>query len=93
MNIHNKGTLSDYSLKHPDCEHTLSKWYDDVLKKKWRKPNDVIKDYNKARTIKNDRVIFEINGNDYRLIVELNYQKGWLFIKFININRLNFKGF
>jgi mRNA interferase HigB len=83
MNIHNKGTLVDYYTIHPDCKNTLESWYHDVLTKEWKKPNDVTKDYNKARTIKNDRVIFEISGSDYRLIVELNYQKGWVFIKFI----------
>ena len=83
MNIHNKGSLIDFYTKHPDCKGTLEKWYHDVSKKIWRKPNDVIKDYNQARTIKNDRAIFKINENDYRIIVELNYQKGWIFIKFI----------
>ena len=83
MNIHNKGSLIAYYTRHPNCKDTLEKWHHDVSKKNWKKPNDVIKDYNKARTIKNDRVIFEINGNDYRLKVELNYQKAWLFIKFI----------
>lgn len=82
MNIHNKGSLIDFYVKYPDCKDTLEKWYHDVSKKIWRKPNDVIKDYNKARTIKNDRAIFKINENDYRIIVELNYQKGWIFIKF-----------
>lgn len=83
MNIHNKGSLIDFYTKHPDCKATLEKWYHDVSKKKWTKPNDVIRDYNKARTIKNDRAVFKINENDYRLIVEVNYQKSWLFIKFI----------
>ena len=83
MNIYNKGSLIDYYEKHPDCKSTLKKWYHDVSEKIWKKPNDVIKDYNKARTIKNDRAIFEINGNDYRLIAQINYQKSWVFIKFI----------
>lgn len=83
MNIHNKGSLIDFHRKHPDCKGALEKWYHDVSKKIWLKPNDVIRDYNKARAIKNDRVIFKINENDYRLIVEVNYQKAWLFIKFI----------
>lgn len=52
MNIHNKGTLIGYGSKHPDCKNTLEKWYHDVLRKDWKKPTDVIKDYNKARTIK-----------------------------------------
>ncbi len=83
MNIHNKGSLIDFYRKHPDCKDTLEKWYHDVLKKIWIKPNDVIKDYNKARIIKNDRAVFKINENNYTLIVEMNYQKGWVFIKFI----------
>ncbi len=61
----------------------MQKWYNDVLSKKWKKPADVVKDFNKARTIKNDRVIFEINGSVHRLIAALNYEKGWVFIKFI----------
>jgi len=49
----------------------------------WKKPDDVTNAYNTARTIKNNRVIFKINENDYRLIIEINYHKGWVFIKFI----------
>ena len=83
MNIYNFGSLAAFYSKHPDCRQTLQKWYHDVMSKHWKKPADVTKDYNTARTIKNDRVIFIINENDYRLIAEINYQKGWVFIKFI----------
>lgn len=83
MNIYNRGSLVGYYNRHPDCKNTLEKWYNDVLEKAWKKPTDVTKDFTKARTIKNGRAIFEINGNDYRLIAELNYQKAWVFIKFI----------
>lgn len=51
--------------------------------KNWKRPSDVIRDFNTARTIGNNRAIFLINRNDYRLIAEINYQKGWVFIKFI----------
>ncbi len=88
MNIHNKGSLVEFYRKHPDCKGTLETWYHDVSKKNWTKPNDVVRDYNKARVIKNDRVIFRINENDYRLIVEMNYQKGWAFIKFIGTHAI-----
>jgi len=83
MNIHNWGTLVEYYTIHSDCKDALEKWYHDVSTKNWKRPNDITKDYSKARTIKNDRAIFEVNGNDYRLIVELNYEKGWVFIKFL----------
>ena len=83
MNIYNWGTLVDFYTVHSDCKNTLKKWYHDVSTKNWNKPDDITKDYNKARTIKKDRAIFEINGNDYRLIAKMNYEKGWIFIKFI----------
>jgi mRNA interferase HigB len=83
MNIHNKSKLIDFYIKHGDCKETLEKWYHDVSTLEWKKPSDVVKDFNTARTIKNSRAIFEINKNDYRLIIEVQYQKGWVFIKFI----------
>ncbi|MBI2281860.1 MAG: type II toxin-antitoxin system HigB family toxin [Bacteroidetes bacterium] len=83
MNIYNWSSLAEHYKVHPDCKKTLEKWYHDVLTKEWTKPNDITKDFSKARTIKNDRAIFEVNGSDYRLIVKLNYEKGWVFIKFI----------
>lgn len=83
MNIYNRSSLTWFYTKHPDCKQTLQKWYHDALSKEWENPGDVTKDYNTARTIKNNRVIFKINENDYRLIVEINYSKGWIFIKFL----------
>jgi mRNA interferase HigB len=83
MNIYNRSSLKGFYEKHPDCRETLEKWYHDVLAKKWKRPGEVTRDFNTARTIKNHRAIFKINGNDYRLIAEINYPKGWVFIKFI----------
>lgn len=83
MNVYNRSSLIAFYVKHPDCKATLEKWYNDVLAKRWKRPGDVTRDFNTARTIKNNRVIFKINDNDYRLIIEINYLKGWVFIKFI----------
>lgn len=83
MNIYNRSSLITFYKKHSDCKQTLEKWYHDVLSKKWKKPGDVTKDYTTARAIKNNRIIFKINENNYRLIVEINYAKEWVFIKFI----------
>lgn len=83
MNIYNRSSLIAFYQNHPDCKATLEKWYHDVSSKLWVKPGDVTKDFTAARTIKNNRAIFEINYNDYRLIAEINYQKAWVFIKFI----------
>ena len=83
VNIYNRSSIVSFYEKHPDCKGTLEKWYHDVKSKQWKKPGDITKDFNTSRTIKNNRVIFGINHNDYRLICEINYQKGWIFIKFI----------
>jgi mRNA interferase HigB len=83
MNIYNRSSLVAFYKKHSDCKETLEKWYHDVESKSWRKPAEITRDFNTARTIKNNRAIFKINENDYRMIVEINYQKGWIFIKFV----------
>ncbi len=83
MNIYNRSSLISFYKKHPDCKETLEKWYHDVASKQWEKPGDVTREFNTSRTIRNNRAIFEITHNDYRLIAEINYQKGWVFIKFI----------
>jgi mRNA interferase HigB len=83
MNIYNRSSLVSFYEKHPDCKETLERWYHDVKSKVWKRPADVTRDFNTSRTIKKERVIFGINHNDYRLIAEINYQKGWVFIKFI----------
>ncbi|MBX2963049.1 MAG: type II toxin-antitoxin system HigB family toxin [Cyclobacteriaceae bacterium] len=83
MNIYNRSSLISFYKRHADCKETLEKWYHDVGTKSWIKPADVTRDFNTVRTLKNNRAVFKINGNDYRLIVEINYPKGWVFIKFI----------
>lgn len=83
MNIYNRSTLVSFYGKHAQCREVLEKWYHDVLSKNWKKPGDVTADFNTARTIGQYRVIFKISGNEFRLIAEINYEKGWLFIKFI----------
>jgi mRNA interferase HigB len=83
MNIYNRTTLVDYWRKHSDARTALELWYHDVKSLKWQKPNDIKKDYSTADIIPNNRVVFDIKGNKYRLVAEINYQKGWLFIKFV----------
>jgi mRNA interferase HigB len=49
----------------------------------WKSPNDVKQTYSTASILKNGRIIFNIKGNAYRLIVKFNFEKQWGFIKFI----------
>ena len=83
MNIYNRSSLIDFYKKHTDSKEALENWFHDVSSKNWKKPANITTHFNTARTIPNNRAVFKINGNSYRLIAEINYEKGCLFIKFI----------
>jgi mRNA interferase HigB len=83
MNIYNRSTLVNFWKKHANSKKYLELWYDDVSELVWKKPADVKKDYITASIIANDRVVFNIKGNSYRLVTAMDYQRGWTQIKFI----------
>jgi mRNA interferase HigB len=83
MNIYNKSTIAEFILKHSDCKGQLILWYNDVSLKNWKSPKDVKRDFGTASIIGNNRVVFNIKGNKYRIIVAMNYERGWAQIKFI----------
>ena len=87
MNIYNRSSLIAFYEKHSDCKEMLEKWYHDVSSKSRKKPADITKDFNTARTVGNNRAVFMINHNDYRLIIEVNFLKSWVFIKFIGTHK------
>ena len=69
--------------KHPDAEEPLRAWYSVARRAQWRTPVDIRADYGNASFVGNNRVVFNIKGNDYRLIVLAEYGKGKLFIRFV----------
>lgn len=61
----------------------LDAWFHEVLRADWRKPADVVKAYANASIVGPDRVVFNIKGNDYRLVVAVNYRHQIVFIKWL----------
>lgn len=78
-----KSTIREFWENHPDAEQHLKTWYDTVMSSDWKNPNDVKQTYANASILKNNRAVFNIKGNNYRLIVKFNFEKQWVFIKFI----------
>jgi len=78
-----KRTLREFWVKHANSEQYLKTWYETAKNSKWNSPNDVKNTYVNASILKNNRVVFNIKGNSYRLIVKFNYLKQWAFIRFI----------
>lgn len=83
MRIFNKSTLRKFWEKHPDCEQALRAWYSETKKAEWNNMHDIKKEYRTADFIGNNRVVFNIKGNNYRLIIKIFYIRKLCFIKFI----------
>ena len=78
-----KRTLRGFWEKHSDCEQYLKTWHETTRTSNWKSPNEIKKTYASASILRNNRVVFNIKGNSYRLIVKFNYKKQWAFIRFI----------
>lgn len=78
-----KSTLRDFWEKHSDSEQYLKTWYDTVKNSVWNNPNEVKQTYVNASILKSNRIVFNIKGNSYRLIAKFNFEKQWVFIRFI----------
>ncbi|PIW09396.1 MAG: addiction module toxin RelE [Comamonadaceae bacterium CG_4_9_14_0_8_um_filter_60_18] len=68
---------------HADAKSALQSWHDEALKASWQTPQNIKDHYSSASICGNNRVVFNIAGNKYRLVVEMQYQAGIAWVKFI----------
>jgi len=73
MRIIAKSTLREFWEKHKDCETAINEWYSTVLKENWNSANELKDKFGNASVINSNRIVFNIKGNSYRLVVEINY--------------------
>jgi mRNA interferase HigB len=78
-----KKILQEFWAKHNDCEDQLKSWYKEAEEANWQIPNDIKKEYPTASFLADNRVVFNIKGNHYRLIVKINYAFSIVFIRFV----------
>lgn len=83
MNIVAFRTLRAFYEKHKDSEDQLKVWYKKAVSANWRSANEIKSDYPTASIIAGNRIVFNIKGNKYRLIVKFNYKYGWAWVRFI----------
>ena len=76
-------TLRSFWQKHPDAGQPLKAWFEEVTKASWSQPSDIKAQYRSASVLKNRRVVFNIKGNEYRLIVAIAYGLQIVYVKFI----------
>lgn len=75
--------LRSFWEANPDAEQQLKSWADEVKKATWGQPADIKAQYRSASILKNRRVVFNIKGNDYRLVVSVAYRYQAVYVKFI----------
>lgn len=83
MRIITKRTLREFWERHPNARAPLEDWYRVARRSDWSTPDQVKIRYPSASIIADNRVVFNIKGNDYRLVVNINYRRRAVYIRFI----------
>lgn len=83
MRIIALSTLKAFWEKHPDAEMPLRAWHALASRADWKTPADIKAAYRSASFTAGKRVVFNIKGNDYRLVVAVRYDKGLMYVRFI----------
>ena len=87
MRIISRRTLREFWAKYPDAEQSLRAWYTNTQQANWQAPTDIKRDYRNASFIANNRVVFNIKGNQYRLIVAVKYEYNIVYIRFVGTHQ------
>ena len=82
MRVFNKSALEFYASRHASARESLRAWYAVAVAANWLTPEHVKTEFPKASIIANNRVVFDIAGSKYRLIVSMNYKFQASYIKF-----------
>lgn len=78
-----KRTIREFWEKYPASKSYLETWYKTVKEAHWNNPSEIKQFYTTVSVLKNSRVVFNIKGNDFRLVAKINFERQWLYIRFI----------
>ena len=89
MHIIKRKTLVEFyqQPEHKNARGALEAWYYEAKHAQWKSPADIKAMYKSASILKNSRIVFNIAGNKYRLIVRINYDSKTVFVRFIGTHR------
>ncbi|MDO4997668.1 MAG: type II toxin-antitoxin system HigB family toxin [Neisseria sp.] len=83
MKILGKELLEQFTAKYADCRRPLEKWVTDAERENWKTPQEIKNHYRSVDFLANNRAIFNIKGNHYRLVVKVRYSNGLIVIEWI----------
>ena len=87
MVIISKTILVDFGTEHADSIDGLNRWYELAKKANWTNLNDIKKSFNTVDYVGNDRFVFNIKGNKYRLVVMIFFDIRTVFIRFVGTHQ------
>ncbi|MBI9092352.1 MAG: type II toxin-antitoxin system HigB family toxin [Desulfobacterium sp.] len=87
MRIISKKTLQTFWAIQPDSEQSLRAWHAKTKLADWKTSKDIKNDYRNASFVANNRIIFNIKGNKYRLVAAINYEFSIVYIRFVGTHR------
>ena len=76
-------TLKEFWIKHPDSEQALREWYVKTNRADWSSMEDMRNSFNSVDYIKNQRYVFNIKGNKYRLVAAVKFRPKLVYVRFI----------
>jgi mRNA interferase HigB len=86
MRIIARKALREFWMSNPAAEDPLLAWFREVEKEDWSNPAQVKEKYRSASFV-GDRVVFNIKGNDYRLVVKINYPHRVVYVRFVGTHK------
>ncbi|MCI0684323.1 MAG: type II toxin-antitoxin system HigB family toxin [Gemmataceae bacterium] len=87
MRIIAKKTLKEFWLTEPGAQAALEAWHAEAKHAEWSSPADVKAHYATASILKDGRVVFNIGGNKYRLVVWINYEFFTIYVRFVGTHQ------
>jgi mRNA interferase HigB len=87
MRIIARRTLREYWERYPQAAQPLKAWFREVAASDWANPDDVKRRYRHASILKDNQVVFNIGGNKYRLVVQINYDFKIIYIRFVGSHK------
>jgi len=83
MKVLGRDKLTKFSQKHADAKKALEAWFSEASKADWKTPQDIKNKYRSADFLADNKVIFNVKGNHYRLVVKVRYQNGIAVIEWV----------
>ena len=87
MRVISKRTLRQFWEKYPNAKGPLEAWHAETLKARWENPQQIKEQFRSASILKGGRVVFNIGGNKYRLILSMDFERQASYVKFVGTHR------